>query len=213
MRRVILFLKYPEPGGVKTRLAETVGPERAARLARHFAEQTLAAVDALGLEAEICFIPPEREADMRAWLGPSRFYCAQRGTDLGERMAAALLDAFARGAERAVLTGTDSPDRPAEFLAQALERLDDHDVVLGPATDGGYTLIAMCKKSFAPGAFQGVDWGSSAVLAQSLDALRRAGRSVWLLPPWPDIDDEAALREYMERCPEHAMLLEDADGC
>lgn len=213
MRRAVLFLKYPEPGRVKTRLAEAVGPERAARLARRFAERTLAAVDDLGLEAGICFTPPEREADLRAWLGPGRTCFAQRGADLGERMEAAFLDAFARGAERVVLTGTDAPDRPPELLAEALERLDDHDAAIGPATDGGYTLLAMRRESFTPEAFRGMDWGSSAVLAQTLDALRRAGRSVWVLPPWPDIDDEAALREYLERCPEDGRLLEDEYGC
>lgn len=213
MRRAILFLRYPEPGRVKTRLAEAVGPEYAARLARRFAERTLAVVDDLGLEAEICFTPAEREADLRVWLGPGRACFAQRGADLGERMEAAFLDAFARGAERVVLTGTDAPDRPAELLAEALERLDDHDAAIGPATDGGYTLLAMRRDAFAAEAFRGVDWGSSAVLAQTLDALRRAGRSVWVLPPWPDIDDEAALRGYLERCPEDVKLMESEDGC
>lgn len=213
MRRAILFLKYPEPGRVKSRLAEAVGPERAARLARRFAERTLATMDALGLEAEICFTPPEREADLRAWLGQGRTCLAQRGADLGERMEAAFLDAFARGAERVVLTGTDAPDRPAELLTEALERLGDHDAVISPATDGGYTLLAMRRDAFAPEAFRGVDWGTPAVLAQTLDALRRAGRSVWVLPPWPDIDEEAALREYLERCPEDGILLEDEHGC
>lgn len=213
MRRAILFLKYPEPGRVKTRLAEALGQERAARLARRFAERTLAALDTLGMEADICFTPPEREADMRAWLGPRRFYSPQRGADLGERMEAAFIDAFARGAERVVLTGTDAPDRPAEILAEALERLDDHDAAIGPAMDGGYTLVAMRRESFTPESFRGMDWGTPGVLGQTLDALRRAGRSVWVLPPWPDIDDEAALREYLERCPEDGALLGDEHGC
>lgn len=212
MRRVVLLLKYPEPGRVKTRLARAVGPERAARLARRFAEDTLAAVDSLGLETDISFFPPEREADMKAWLGPDRAYHAQSGADLGERMEAAFARAFAHGAERVSLTGTDAPDRPAAMLAEALDRLDDHDVVIGPATDGGYTLIAMRRDRFAPEAFRGVDWGTPKVLAQTMDALHRAGRSVWVLPPWPDIDDEAALRDYLGRCPDAARLLEAAHG-
>lgn len=212
MKRVILFLKYPEPGRVKTRLAATLGPDRAAWQARRFAEQTLAAVDSQGLKADICYCPPERESDMRDWLGPGRFYFVQSGADLGARMEAAFLDAFARGAERVALTGTDAPDRPAEQLTEALDRLDDHDVVLGPATDGGYTLIAMRRDAFAPQAFRGMDWGTPRVLVQTLDALHRAGRSVWLLPPWPDIDDEAALREYLKRCPEAAKRLDVPHG-
>lgn len=212
MRRAVVFLKYPEPGRVKSRLAESIGAEAAARLARRFAEDTISAVESLGLALDICFTPAEREADIRTWLGPGRSCFAQRGADLGERMEAAFHDAFARGAEHVVLTGTDAPDRPAELLAEALERLDDHDAAICPATDGGYTLIALRRDTFAHEAFKNIAWSTPAVLAQTLDALRLAGRRVWMLPPWPDIDDEEALNQYLERCPEAAKLLEDHHG-
>ncbi|MDR3640637.1 MAG: TIGR04282 family arsenosugar biosynthesis glycosyltransferase [Humidesulfovibrio sp.] len=211
MRRIIVFLKYPEPGRVKTRLAAAVGIEAAARLARHFAEETLAAVRQLGLPVEICFAPAEREAEVRAWLGQSGTYAPQHGADLGERMRNAFIEAFRQGAERVVLVGTDAPDRPVEFLSEALARLADHDAVLGPALDGGYHLIAMRRAGFTPAAFAGIAWSTPRVLAQTIEALRRAGRLTHVLPPWRDIDDRAGLDAYMERHPRVAGLLRD-DG-
>ena len=217
MRRVIVFLKFPEPGAVKTRLAAQIGDAAAARLARRFAEQTLAAAASLGLPVTICFAPARRGPEFSAWLGSGYDYAPQKGADLGMRMRHAFADSFARGAERAVLVGTDAPDRPVEFLAEALDQLDEHDVVLGPAPDGGYHLIAMRRGSFAPEAFGsqepgGIDWGTPRVLAQTLDALRRAGRSAYLLPPWRDIDDKAGLDDYLERHPEAARLLSNDAG-
>ncbi|MDO9632155.1 MAG: TIGR04282 family arsenosugar biosynthesis glycosyltransferase [Humidesulfovibrio sp.] len=215
MKRVIVFLKYPEPGEVKTRLAAAVGAAAAARLARHFAEQTLAAAVATGLPVTVCFAPARRGPEFSAWLGTGYDYAPQRGADLGMRMRHAFADAFARGAERAVLVGTDAPDRPTEFLEEALTHLDDHDVVLGPALDGGYHLIAMRRCSFTPEAFGseksgGIDWGTPRVLAQTLDALRAAGRTAYMLPPWRDIDDKPSLEDYLRDHPEAAHLLDDA---
>jgi len=209
MRRVIVFLKFPEPGAVKTRLAAEVGDEAAARLARHFAEQTLAAAASLGLPVTVSFAPARRGPEFSAWLGSGYDYAPQKGADLGERMRHAFEDAFARGAERAVLVGTDAPDRPVEFLSEALERLEDHDAVLGPALDGGYHLIALRRGSFAPAVLSGIDWSTPRVLAQTLLALREAGRTAYMLPPWRDIDDRAGLADYLEHHPEAARLLEE----
>lgn len=220
MKRVIVFLKFPEPGAVKTRLAAEIGggsgEAAAARLARHFAETTLAAAASLGLPVTVCFAPARRGPEFSAWLGPGYDYLPQRGADLGLRMRHAFEDAFARGAERAVLVGTDAPDRPVEFLSEALARLDDHDVVLGPALDGGYHLIAMRRYSFAPEVFGsegagGIDWSTPKVLAQTLDALRAAGRTAYMLPPWRDIDDKPGLDDYLRDHPEAAHLLAGAD--
>lgn len=207
MKRIIVFLKYPEPGLVKTRMAAEVGVETATRLARHFAEQTLASVVSLDLPVEVCFAPVERDTAVRTWLGQGFVYHPQQGADLGERMKNAFLAAFERGAERVVLVGTDAPDRPVEFLSEALVGLEEHEVVLGPALDGGYHLIAMSARNFAPEAFCGIEWSTTQVLAQTLDALRRAGRSVLVLPPWRDIDDRAGLEDYLEGHPQAAALL------
>ncbi|MDP3428200.1 MAG: TIGR04282 family arsenosugar biosynthesis glycosyltransferase [Humidesulfovibrio sp.] len=216
MRRIIVFLKFPEPGAVKTRLAAELGAgsgeEAAARLARHFAEATLAAAASLGLPVTVSFSPARRGPEFSAWLGSGYDYTPQKGANLGERMRHAFEDAFARGAERAVLVGTDAPDRPVEFLSEALARLDDHDVVLGPALDGGYHLIALRRYSFTPEVFGseqsgGIDWSTPRVLAQTLTALRAAGRTAFILPPWRDIDDKSGLDDYLRDHPEAAHLL------
>jgi glycosyltransferase A (GT-A) superfamily protein (DUF2064 family) len=84
--------------------------------------------------------------------------------------------------------------------------------VLGPALDGGYHLMALRRGSFAPEIFSGIDWGTPRVLAQTLLALREAGRTAYMLPPWRDIDDRAGLADYLENHPEAAALLDHDAG-
>ena len=101
-------------------------------------------------------------------------------------MEGAFRQAYEDGRERIVIVGSDSPTLPLEHLDQAYEALAAHDVVLGPAEDGGYYLVGSSR--FAPELLRGITWGSSRVLEQSTEALSRAGRSFHLLPPWYDVD-------------------------
>lgn len=206
--RILVFARHPTPGRSKTRLAAHVGAEAAARLARRFAEETLAAAATLGLPIEVCCSPDEALPEFKAWLGRGFAYAPQGQGALGERMCRALARAFAQGVERAILVGTDVPDLPPAFLAEALRSLVLRDAVLGPARDGGYWLVGMRRQGFEPGAFAGIDWGTAAVLGQSLAALKKAGKSVHLLPAWRDIDDLAGLQDYLRTHPEAAGLLE-----
>jgi rSAM/selenodomain-associated transferase 1 len=201
----VVFCKYPVPGRVKTRLAASIGQEVAARYARRFIEETVSRAVGTGLPVDVHFAPVEHGPAFRDWLGPDHVYAPQSGGDLGERMHRAFVEAFSRGASRVVLTGTDAPDRPDRFLTLALDSLEDHAVAIGPALDGGYHLIAMRRDAFAREAFQGISWSTSLVLGQTLTAIRAAGRTVHLLPAWPDIDDEYALAAYLRRQPGAAL--------
>ncbi len=110
---------------------------------------------------------------MRTWLGPEWNYALQESGDLGRRMAGAFASAFRERAELAVLVGTDVPDLTAPILYQAFRRLQEHDLVLGPAADGGYYLIGLQRSVFeraAPRLFSSVAWGTGAVLDQTLAA-------------------------------------------
>jgi hypothetical protein len=109
----------------------------------------------------------------------------QRGADLGERMLHALRDGLSR-AERVVLVGSDCVDLDAAYLTLAAERLAHHDMVFGPAADGGYVLVAARRAHAA--LFRDIDWGSERVLAQSLERARHAGVDVALLPTRHDLD-------------------------
>jgi glycosyltransferase A (GT-A) superfamily protein (DUF2064 family) len=121
--RILFFLKAPRPGTVKTRLAAELGPEAAALLYRAMAEDTLAALHAAGAPVTACYAPADAGPEVAAWLGPDLDYAPQRGDGLGARMLHAFEEAFARGARRAVLVGSDLPDLPPGRVAEALRLL------------------------------------------------------------------------------------------
>jgi len=115
----------------------------------------------------------------------------QRQEGMGERLCGAFEDAFARGACNPVLIGSDSPTLPGELIASASRALEAHDVVIGPAVDGGYYLIGLRRP--CPRLFEGIDWSTDRVLAQTQQRAREAGLAVFYLPYWYDIDTAADL--------------------
>ena len=119
----------------------------------------------------------------------------QQGDDLGERMAQALADALAGGAERAILIGTDCPLMSASYVAQAEAALASADVVLGPAEDGGYVLIG-CSRA-APEIFRGIEWGTNRVLEQTLKSAAQAHLRVTLLDTLWDVDRPEDWRRFL----------------
>jgi len=192
-RTLIVFLKEPRPGAVKTRLAAVVGPEAAAELYRALAELVLEATTPGPGEYErlVFFDPPVARRALRAWL-PGVSLRAQSGGDLGERMADAFARGFARGAARVAIVGSDAPALTRETATRALAALDAADVVLGPAEDGGYYLIALREPH--PELVRGVDWSTPAVLRQTLERAAAARLSVRQLEPLRDVDTLADLR-------------------
>jgi uncharacterized protein len=201
--RLIVFTRYPAPGRAKTRLIPVLGPDGAADLQRRMTERVLNQVEALvarqAMGVEVRFDGGDI-SKMSRWLGPRWSYGPQGEGDIGARMARALSAAFAEGAPAAVLIGTDIPDLSAAILAEAFQRLADHDIALGPAADGGYYLIGARRDRYAelaPLLFQGIPWGTEHVLRNTLAALATAPVAVHLLPLLRDIDrpEDLAARE------------------
>jgi rSAM/selenodomain-associated transferase 1 len=124
---------------------------------------------------------------MRALFGDDLVYTPQGGGDVGRRMARALEDALAAGAPAAIVVGTDVPALDARDVRSALARLRTHDVVLGPAADGGYYLLGL--KVHAPHLFVDIDWGTSRVRAQTLAAAARRRLTVSRLRTLADVDE------------------------
>ena len=182
-----VFLKPPRPGLVKTRLAGALGAAGAAELYRLLAEETLrrTAPEPGDYERLLFFTPEDAQAELEQWL-PGAAWIAQRGAGLGERMAAAFDECFRRGARRAVIVGSDVPSLSRECVRTALQALDDHDVVLGPAHDGGYYLIGLGAP--APGLFRGVAWSTPSVLTTTVEHAGALGLGVRLLEALPDVD-------------------------
>lgn len=188
-QRLLIFTRYPEPGRTKTRLIPHLGAEGAAKLHAELVRHTLAWADDL---ARLCDVAVEVHftggdtASMQSLFGPQRDYRPQVDGDLGDRMAHACERAFRTGARRVVVVGTDCPDLSADRVATAFRSLATHDVVVGPALDGGYYLIGLSRAQ--PALFREIAWGSERVLAQTLATAEHEALSVQQLPPLDDID-------------------------
>jgi rSAM/selenodomain-associated transferase 1 len=187
--RVIQFTRYPEPGSVKTRLIPALDSRRAAELHRQLSEHTFKQVAWLSsqdnISAEIRFTGGSRE-EMRNWLGHSLFIRSQGSGDLGDRMARAIHSAFQEGCMRILVVGSDCPGLTGSIMSRSLSLLGDTDVVLGPATDGGYYLIGLRRDT--PELFQNIDWGTDRVLEQTLNRIESLGLKKAILEELDDID-------------------------
>ena len=193
-----IFAKDPQPGMVKTRLARSIGNEAAADLYRGLVERTLqtaAAAQTMGIvsAAELWCDPDEHRAAFVEWRDRHGVTLrTQRGADLGVRMHQALSSALANGAS-AILIGTDSPLLDAAYLARAAEALARHDVVIGPAEDGGYVLVALSRDVDI---FSEVPWSTGDVMAVTrarVTALRASCAELDVL--W-DIDTPADVARF-----------------
>lgn len=195
---LLVFVKRPRAGEAKTRLIPQLGAAAAAELYRALAEAEIDGTAPQPGEYRrlLCFAPAASGEELRAWL-PGEEWLPQRGADLGERMAAAFEEAFRRGSRRAVLIGSDAPWLSREQVLEALVALETHEVVLVPARDGGYCLIALERPR--PELFQGVSWSSPSVLVQTLERARASGLRVRLLQAQADIDTLQDLRAEWPR--------------
>jgi len=187
---VLVFVRAPELGRVKTRLAAAIGDPAALRVYRRLAEHTLreaAALAGQGVQVRVHHTPAHAGDAVRAWLGDGPVYLPQAEGDLGARMEDAFARAFAAGAERVVIVGSDLPDLSAALLRRAFGALDAHPAVLGPARDGGYYLLGLTRPVL--GIFDGIAWSTPGVLAATLDRFQAAGIEPAMLETLADVDE------------------------
>ena len=144
----------------------------------------------------VSFAPVDGEKELRAVLPGHWNFRPQRGIDLGARLHHAFLEAFTNGAERVAAIGSDCPNISGVDIAEAWRALDNHDVVFGPAADGGYWLIGM--RRLHPEFFEGIRWSSASVLEESLARAHEHNLKVAMLRRLRDIDTEADWRAYLE---------------
>jgi len=172
--RVCVFARYPEPGQVKTRLIPALGAEGAAALHRRLVEMTVSVVRASGLGLVLWGTGADASA-FADWLGDGLCFVDQGEGELGARLA--------RVPAPCLLIGADCPDLTPAQLQDAAAILADHKAVLGPAADGGYWLLGLAAPR--PAVFEGIDWGSEKVAAQTL---ARLPANTPLLPMLADLD-------------------------
>jgi hypothetical protein len=195
---LLLFLKYPERGKAKSRLVKDLNEDITLLLYKNFILDILDTLKKGRFIVKICFYPPDSKEKVRDWLGNNYVYMPQIGEDLGERMKNAFTAVYSEGFSKAVLIGSDIPDLNASVLNEACE-CDDHDVVIGPASDGGYYLIGFRNNTFLPEIFEGIQWGRETVFEKTIDILKKNNRKVHILPEWQDIDRLDDLKALFNR--------------
>lgn len=198
---MLFFVKYPVAGKVKTRIGKKLGHEYACRLYECFVLDLLDKFRQTTSEIIICFDPYTACSKYQDWLGDKFKYLAQRGKTLGERMSNSLAEAFEYGFSKAILTGSDIPDLPVEFIDRSISVLGENNAVIGPSYDGGYYLIGFTAESFVPEAFENIAWGTDEVFEQTLSILitQADGFSTYVLDKWHDIDTAGDIEGLLKR--------------
>ncbi len=196
---ICLFLKAPEAGRVKTRLAEAIGSEAALEVYRLLVERQIRELPR-GVAARVCYSPDDIGDTMLAWLGEAHSYYPQGNGTLGERLARAMHGAFQEGHDAVALIGGDCPTLDQDAILAALNALADAEVSMIPAVDGGYVLLAtrVCE----PSLFERIPWSTPEVATETRKRAEDAGLSVAEFPELEDVDDLASW-ERAERwlCP------------
>ena len=196
---IIVFAKAPQPGEAKTRLIPALGPAGAAALHARLLEQTLETAKAAELrEVELCCAPDASHPFFAACAATYGVVLTEQGSgDLGDRMHRAVERALGAAA-RVILIGSDCAVMTPGYLGAAEARLAlGSDVVLGPAEDGGYVLVALARNDRA--LFEGIPWGSAAVLEETRARLRALGWGWRELETLWDVDRPADLERLRSR--------------
>lgn len=196
---LILFVKAPQAGKVKTRLGKTIGYSHSCELYRQFGLDLVQRLQCLKIPLLIFFAPPDGLPLIQAWLGDDHRYFPQQGDTLGDRMFHAFQTGFQLGFKQLLILGSDSPDVPLSYLRQGLEALSQDQSVIGPSNDGGYYTLGFSQVSWCPNIFQGIAWSTESVYPDSLEVLRSHPTPVHILPMWSDVDTIEDLQDFYGR--------------
>ncbi|MDQ8206494.1 TIGR04282 family arsenosugar biosynthesis glycosyltransferase [Coraliomargarita sp. SDUM461003] len=195
MSAILIFLKAPHKGYVKTRLAHDVGPERALQVYRALVMRQCSALPTQA-QLEVHYTPSDAGPEMQKWLGRTASYFPQKEGDLGTRLQGAIEQAFKRGAQTVTCIGGDCPQLETKHFEQANQLLaKGHDIVFGPSEDGGYYLAAL--KAPIPELFQDIPWSTGETLQVSLQRARDLQLKVGLLEALYDIDEVSELNRAL----------------
>ena len=188
---LLIFIRNPELGKVKTRLAATVGDKNALKIYEVLLDYTKVITQDLPCRKVLYYADKVTEKDN--W--PNEIYskALQPEGDLGIKMQTAFAEVFQEGAEQVVLIGSDCYELTSDILNEAFERLKTKDTVIGPAADGGYYLLGFSRPNHS--VFQNKNWSTSTVFLDTVNDLESHGFSWSALPVLNDVDEEKDLGE------------------
>ncbi len=191
---VMVFIRNPEIGKVKTRLAKTIGDTKAFKVYLHLLNHTLSCVSPLKTDKSIFYsdyIPKQDEWQLNG------FYAhLQSGGDLGKKMLTAFEISFKKGYQNILILGSDCLELTSSIIQNALEKLEKTDVVIGPAKDGGYYLLGM-NTLYTP-LFENKNWSTNSVFKDTIKEIENLKLNYIVLEELSDIDEEADLPKNFE---------------
>jgi uncharacterized protein len=183
----IIMAKQPQVGKTKTRLCPPFTPAEAAALAEALLLDTLDVVARIpGTALAVAITPVEARVYFEQISPPGTLLLPVQGSSIGDCLSMALNNLLESGFTKALALNADGPSLPPEYLSQAVDLLDTHELVLGPSLDGGYYLIGM--KKFIPQVFNRIAWSTERVLLQTLEQANALGLKYALTPEWYDVD-------------------------
>ncbi len=190
---LIIFYRNPELGKVKSRLAATVGEERALAIYLKLASFTRAVTSVINCDRVVYYSEfIDREDN---WPNDDYFKHLQNGDDLGSKMMHAFETAFSQGYKHVCIIGTDCLELTSDILKEAFEVLKSKDVVIGPAYDGGYYLLGMNR--LITTVFTNKNWSTNTVYSDTIDDLKHYRFSYGILPTLSDVDNESDLPQQL----------------
>jgi rSAM/selenodomain-associated transferase 1 len=179
---IIIFVRSPELGKVKTRLARSIGDQSALNIYKILLKHTAAVLRDLSFDKVVYFSEKIDNNDL--WENSLFEKKLQKGADLGERMHHAFDTAFNKGYKKVLIIGSDLFDLTSSIITSAFEALETYDISIGPSLDGGYYLLGM--KKLQPEVFKNKKWGTDSVLEHTLQDLKK--QKIKLLKALNDID-------------------------
>jgi hypothetical protein len=181
---LIIFVRNPVLGKVKTRIAATIGDENALAVYKYLLQHTKYITESLAVAKFVFYADGVTANDL--WNGYEK--CLQSGTDLGERMRNAFEWVLEKGYDKIIIIGSDCFELDEKMIAAAFLKLNDYDIVIGPALDGGYYILGM--QSPFKNLFENITWSSSSVLNETNKQIEQQKLSLFLLPSLNDVDEE-----------------------
>ena len=187
---IIVFTRNPELGKCKTRLAKTVGNENALIIYKLLLNHTSEVLEQIPCDKAIYYSVKVRKNDI--WNDHNYQKLQQHGDDLGERMYNAFKESFKKGYEKVIIVGSDLYDLKTNHINEAIEKLNNNEIVIGPAEDGGYYLLGM--KTLEKNIFENKEWGTNTVRKDTLIDLEN--KTVFQLEVLNDIDIYDDVKDY-----------------
>jgi len=183
---IIIFVRQPEWGKVKTRLAATIGNDKALKVYQILLKHTYDVIKYISIPVYVYYADQVVTDDV--WNGSHILKNTQKGNDLGERMRNAFMEVFEKGHLKAVIIGSDCYQLTSDLVTASLITLEQTDMVIGPAKDGGYYLLGM--NAPFKNVFKAIQWSTNAVFAKTMKIIRENKWSITELVVLADVDTE-----------------------